>query len=81
MEILISLLSGAVGGNIGGAALKKYSMGTIGNSIAGLVGGGLGGQLLGSSVGEGAISQIASGAGGGVLVMVIAGIAKSMFAK
>ncbi len=29
-----------------GALLKKFGLGPIGNSIAGLVGGGLGGQLL-----------------------------------
>ena len=44
--VIISLISGAVGGNIAGSALKEQSLGTLGNSIAGIIGGGLGGQLL-----------------------------------
>ena len=43
---IISLISGAVGGNIAGGVLKEQSLGTLGNSIAGIVGGGIGGQLL-----------------------------------
>ncbi len=81
MEMIIQLVAGAVGGNAGGAALKKYSMGPLGNSIAGLVGGFGGGALLGGSMGEGVVSQIASGGIGGAVVMVIAGVVKSMMAK
>ena len=47
MSLLVQLLSGAVGGNIAGAAMKKFSLGTIGNSIVGILGGGLGGQIFG----------------------------------
>ena len=43
---LISLITGGVGGNIAGALLKNFSLGPIGNTIAGVLGGGLGGQLL-----------------------------------
>lgn len=46
MELIISLLSGAVGGNVAGGLLKNLNLGTLGNSIAGIVGGGIGGQLL-----------------------------------
>ena len=46
VNILISLISGVVGGNIAGAAMKDKSLGGLGNSIAGLVGGGVGGWLL-----------------------------------
>ena len=46
LPIIIQLISGAIGGNAAGAALKNQSLGTIGNSIAGIVGGGIGGQLL-----------------------------------
>ena len=38
--LIIQLISGAVGGNIAGAAMNQYSLGTVGNSIAGLIGGG-----------------------------------------
>jgi uncharacterized membrane protein YeaQ/YmgE (transglycosylase-associated protein family) len=41
MSLLVSLISGAVGGNVAGAAMKDKSLGTIGNSLAGILGGGL----------------------------------------
>lgn len=44
--LLVSLISGAVGGNVAGAALPDKSLGALGNSLSGLVGGGIGGQLL-----------------------------------
>jgi len=50
LPLIIELISGAVGGNIAGALLKQFSLGPIGNSIAGIVGGGVGGQLLGMLV-------------------------------
>ena len=34
LNLIISLISGAVGGNIAGAALKDRSLGTVGNSIS-----------------------------------------------
>jgi len=44
---IISLVSGAAGGNIAGALLKNFSLGTLGNSIAGIGGGGgIGGAIL-----------------------------------
>ena len=46
VNLIIQLISGAVGGNVAGAALKDYSLGTLGNSIAGIVGGGVGGAVL-----------------------------------
>ena len=52
---------GSKRGNLGGAALKKYSLGVLGNSIAGIVGGGVGGQLLSSL-----IPALADGIGGQV---------------
>src|SRR5262249_42075920 len=46
VSLLISLLSGAVGGNIAGSAMPDKSLGTAGNSLAGIFGGGLGAVLL-----------------------------------
>ncbi len=46
VNLIISLVSGLVGGNIAGAASKDNSLGTLGNSIAGLIGGGVGGYIL-----------------------------------
>ena len=47
-QLIISLLSGAAGGNIVGKVLKNLDLGPIGNSIAGILGGGLGSQILAS---------------------------------
>ncbi len=91
MELLISLISGALGGNIAGAVLKNFSLGPLLNAVVGVVGGGLGSQLLGlggpMTGAEGGfdigalIGNVAgSGVGGGIL-MVIVGIIKSMINK
>jgi hypothetical protein len=42
ISLIIQVISGAVGGNVAGAAMKESSLGTLGNSIAGIVGGGVG---------------------------------------
>ena len=89
--LLIQLVSGAAGGNLAGAALKKFSLGTVGNSLVGIVGGGLGGQILGmiNAGGEAAagggmdagsiISNVAGGGvGGGVLMAIVGMIRQSM---
>ncbi len=81
MPIIIQLISGAVGGNVIGAILKKFSLGMLGNSIAGLVGGGLGGQLLGPMLGSGMAGEIGAAAGGGGILMVIIGLIKSAMSK
>jgi uncharacterized membrane protein YeaQ/YmgE (transglycosylase-associated protein family) len=90
--LIIQLISGAVGGNIAGAAMKQSNLGTIGNSIAGLIGGGVGAQIIGALVGGGTgadlagagggldigsiIDQVASGGVGGCILMVIVGLIK-----
>ncbi len=86
MPLIIQLISGAVGGNVAGAAMKDKSLGTIGNSIAGIVGGGLGGQLLdilgiavatgGTDVSSMAGSAGSGGAGGAVLLIIVAVVKK-----
>ena len=83
MELIISLLSGAVGGNIAGALLKKFSLGTLWNSIVGILGGGLGAQLLGMLNIDisGIIGNIASSGVGGAVLLVIVGVVKSAMAK
>lgn len=45
-NLIISLVSGVVGGNIAGAAMQEKSLGALGNSISGLVGGGVGQYIL-----------------------------------
>lgn len=90
LPIIIQLISGAVGGNAAGALLKNLSLGTVGNSIAGILGGGLAGQFLGPMLGMagggdmslgGIISEVATGGVGGGALMAIIGLLRSMFAK
>ncbi len=92
VNLIIQLISGAVGGNIAGSALKDYNLGPLGNSIAGIIGGGIGGQILSyfspavaqaaSTLDWGAIiGQVASGGIGGAILMVIVGVLKGMMAK
>lgn len=46
VNIIISLISGVIGGNIAGSSMPEKNLGAIGNSIAGLVGGGAGDFIL-----------------------------------
>ncbi len=86
VSLLIGLASGAVGGNVAGAVMKDKSLGTLGNSIAGIVGGGAGSWILGAlgliqkTAGSGnmdlasILGSIASGGVGGGLLMAIIGL-------
>jgi len=88
INLIIQLVSGALGGNLAGGWLKKLSLGTVLNSILGILGGGVGGQLL-NAVGFGdtggpstdiwsVIGNIlGGGVGGGVLVVIIGAIKKA----
>ena len=93
INLIISLISGAVGGNAAGAAMKDKSLGVAGNSLAGILGGGVGGAIL-QALGIGAdaaangmdlksiIGSIASGGvGGGVLMAIIAAVKNAMAKK
>jgi len=91
LPLIVQLASGAVGGNVAGAVLKEKSLGTLGNSIAGILGGGIGGQILSAVLGAGAagggmdigsiISQVAGGGVGGAVLMVVVSLIKSMMSK
>ena len=52
MGLIIQLILGTVGGNIGGVLFKNISLGALGNSIAGIIGGGLGAQVLLAALGR-----------------------------
>ena len=94
MGMIISLLSGAAGGNVAGALMKKFSLGTIGNSVAGIAGGGLGGGIL-SMLGAGGaaasggdaggigslVGSVASGGVGGGALMAIIGMVRSAMGR
>ena len=88
LPLIINLLGGAVGGNVAGGILKNLSLGTLGNSIAGILGGGVASQVLPGLLGAaggmdlaGILTQIASGAGGGGVTMLVIGIIKNMLGR
>ncbi len=84
MQIIVSLISGGVGGNIAGAIMKNFSLGPIGNTIVGLIGGGLGGQLLsmtGMLQSGGTVADVGGSAVGGAVLMAIVGLIKGQMAK
>ena len=90
ISLIIQAISGAVGGNVAGAAMKENSLGTLGNSIAGIVGGGLGGTILQMVMGTAAagggldlqsiLANVAGGGVGGAILMAIIGIMKNKMA-
>jgi hypothetical protein len=88
INLFIQIVSGAIGGNVVGAASKDFSLGTLGNTIAGAIGGGVGGQVLAAlipalsqstgSVDVGSlIGQVASGGVAGAALTGIVGMIKS----
>jgi len=91
MELIISLLGGAIGGNLAGGLLKNLSLGTLWNSVVGILGGGLGVKLLGMlgvmatsgggmDIGSIISNVLSSGVGGGVLLAIV-GLVKNMMKK
>ena len=89
LPIILQLVAGAVGGNVGGAAMKDSSLGGLGNTIAGAVGGIGGGSILGAlipaiaNVAGGGINigNIAASGVGGIVIQIIAGLIKSQMNK
>ncbi|MEI9944191.1 MAG: hypothetical protein WDN26_08180 [Chitinophagaceae bacterium] len=88
LPLVIQLASGAVGGNIAGKLMPKFSLGTLGNSITGILGGGIGGQLLGLlGIGTGGmdvagiLTSILGGTAGGGVLLAIVGFVKGLLRK
>ncbi len=90
-NLLIQLISGAAGGNIAGALLKQFNLGTVGNSIAGILGGIGGGELLKMILGNSSqmaatgggldlssiLSNVGGGGIGGAILMIVVGLIKA----
>ena len=90
LPLIIQLVSGAIGGNVAGKILKNLSLGTVGNSLAGILGGGVGGWLLGMlGLGTGGaemdvssiLGSVAGGGVGGGVIMAVIGTLKNAFMK
>ena len=78
--LLIQLVSGAAGGNIGGLLNKAKSLGPILNTVLGAVGGVGGGQLLGGTVtdllGNATMGTVGSSAIVGLILPLVGGLLK-----
>lgn len=90
--LIVTAVSGLVGGNVAGAALKDKTLGAIGNSIAGIVGGVAGTYILQAvnilqtmgmaDLTVGSIAgTIGSGAISGGILTAIVGLIKSAMVK
>jgi hypothetical protein len=91
LPIILQLIAGAVGGNVGGVAMKNASLGGLGNTIAGALGGVGGGSLIGpllgmattAAAGGGGFSlgNIAASGVGGIVLQIVAGLIKNAMNK
>ena len=97
LPLIIQLISGAAGGHIAGKIWKGFSMGTLGNTLAGLIGGGVGGWLfdmLGLAPGDGMptgsangldletlLGSMAAGGIGGGITTAVVGGLRGMFVR
>lgn len=52
MELLVCLVSGAIGGNLVGSAFGRFDLGIAVNTLAGLVGGYIGWTLVRALIGD-----------------------------
>jgi hypothetical protein len=43
INLIIQIIAGVIGGHAAGATLKNYTLGAVGNTIAGAIGGAVGG--------------------------------------
>lgn len=69
LSLIISIISGLVGGNVIGMVSKGLSMGGLGNTIAGAVGGAGAGGLLSTLTGGAVDPSVAADAAGSMDIM------------
>lgn len=93
MEFIITLIAGAIGGNVAGGLLRSANLGVIGSSVAGVLGGGLGGQVLmlldaggwtrimGGGDAGAIIGALVFGTLGGGAAMAILGVIRRLLAR
>jgi len=74
MELLTTLLIGAVAGWLGAQIFKGSSLGLIGNIVAGILGSFVGSWALGMagvSLGSGLLGAILTGALGAIIILAV----------
>jgi len=71
MNIIFTLIIGALAGWLGSQIFKGGSLGLIGNIVVGIVGGFIGYWLLGATFGTASIGQILTGAVGAIVLLAI----------
>lgn len=74
MDILITLIIGAIAGWLGSVIFKGSGLGLVGNIIVGILGSFVGGWLLtkiGFSLGTGTVGAILTGALGAIVILAI----------
>jgi uncharacterized membrane protein YeaQ/YmgE (transglycosylase-associated protein family) len=83
MNLVLGIICGAIGGNVAASLMRRYNLGLLGNTIAGIAGGLLGGVLVSAVLVDGPslaalLSRMAgSGIGAGFLVLAT-GAARSV---
>ena len=96
MDLLISLIAGAIGGNIAGGLVPRLDTGLLVNSLLGVIGGAVGGYVLGF-LGVGGLAQtapydaaldhtalvteVAAGGIGGAVCLLLAGLLRNMVTR
>ena len=89
-QVLINLISGALGGVAAGKSSPTFDLGMLGNVISGLVGGGVLGQVAtlllpsvmaaaqsGNLSVSGVVSQVVAGGAGGAILTALIGAIKN----
>ena len=91
IPLIVQLISGAVGGNAAGAAMKKIDLSAVLKTIIGAIGGVGGGQLatllgvvqavLGNSEGAEMAGNAGAGVVGGAVLTAVVGLIKQAMDK
>ena len=87
-SFFIQLVGGVAGGVAAASAVVRFSLGTLGNGLAGLVGGPIGAQMAMSAMGvahpttldfgENVVAFAAAVLGGGIMTLAMAALVKPL---
>src|SRR3546814_19732105 len=73
VEMIISLIAGAAGGNAAAKIFNSIDMGVVVNSIAGIIGGGRGGKSIAALLGGAGVATTTGASAGGLSLGPIVG--------